>query len=137
MTNLDSILKSRDISLPTKVCLAKAISRSYVWMWELYYKESWTSQNWYFWTVVLEKTLESTLDSKEIQPINPKGIQSWIFTGRTDAEAETPTLQPPGVKSWLLWKDPEAGKGWRQKENWMTEDDIVVCHWWCDGHEFE
>ena len=91
MTNLDSILKSRDITLPTKVCLVKAMVFP-VWMWELDYKEGWALKNWCFWTVVLQRTLESPLDSKEIQPIHPKGNQSWIFTGRTDAKAETPIL---------------------------------------------
>ena len=87
-------------------------------MWELYYKESWAPKNWCFWTVMLEKTLESPLDSKEIQPVNPKGNQSWTFTGRTDAEAETPILWPPDAKSWLIWKDPELGKieGRRRRE---------------------
>ena len=91
-------------------------SNSHVWMWELDYKESWVLKNWCFWAVVLEKTLESPLDCKEIQPVHPKGNQSWIFIGRTDAEAETPILWPPDAKSWLIWKDPDAGKGWRQEE---------------------
>ena len=85
-------------------------------MWELDYKESWAPKNWFFWTVVLEKTLESPLDCKEIQPVNPKGNQSWIFIGRTDVEAEAPILWPPDVKNWLIWKDPDAGKDWRQEE---------------------
>ena len=88
---------------------------SHVWMWELDYKESWALKNWCFWTVVLEKTLESPLDCKEIQPVHPKGNQSWIFIGKTDAEAETPILWPPDVKNWLIWKDPDAGKDWRQE----------------------
>ena len=88
-------------------------SSSHVWMWELDYKESWTPKNGSFWTVVLEKTLESPLDCKEIQPVHPKGDESWVFFGRTDAEAETPVLWPPDVKSWLVWKDPDAGKDWR------------------------
>ena len=118
MTNLDSILKSRDITLPTKIYLVKAMvfSSCHVWMWELDYKESWALKNWCFWTVVLEKTLESPLDSKEIKLVNPKGNQSWIFIGRTDAEAETPILWPPDVKKWLIWKDPHAGKDWRWEE---------------------
>ena len=91
-------------------------SSSHIWMWELDYKESWASKNWCFWTVVLEKTLESPLDCKEIQPVHPKGDQSWVFTGSTDAEAETPILWPPVVKNWLIWKDPEAGKDWRWEE---------------------
>ena len=95
-------------------------SSSRVWMWELDYKESWAPKNWCFWTVVLEKTLESPLDCKEIQPVHPKGNQSWIFIGRTDAEAETPILWTPHAKSWLIWKDPDAGKDWGQEEKGMT-----------------
>ena len=91
-------------------------SSGHVWMWELEYKESWRLKNWCFWTVVLEKTLESPLDCKEIQPVHPKGDQSWMFIGRSDAEAETPTLWPPDAKNWLIWKDPDAGKDWRQEE---------------------
>ena len=96
-------------------------------MWELDYKESWVLKNWYFWTVVLEKTLESPLDCKETKLVNPKGNQSWIFIGRTDAEAETPILWPPDVKNWLIRKDPDAGQDWRQEERGMTEDE------WLDG----
>ena len=112
MTNLDSILKSKDFNLPTKVCLVKALVffSNHVWMWELEHKESWVPQNWCFWTVVLEKTLESPLDCKEIKPVNPKGNQSWIFIGKTDAEAQVPILWPPDVKNWLTGKDPDAGK---------------------------
>ena len=91
-------------------------SSGHVWMWELNYKEGWAPKNWYFWTVVLEKTLESPLDCKEIQPVHPKGDQSWVFIGRTDVEAEIPILWPPGAKSWLIWKDPDAGKDWRKVE---------------------
>ena len=91
-------------------------SSGHVWMWELDYKESWVQKNWWFWTVVLEKTLESPLDCKEIPPVHSKGNQSWVFTGRTDVEAETPTLWPPDEKSWLIWKDCDAGKDWGQKE---------------------
>ena len=117
ITNLDSILKSRDIILPTKVHIVKAMfSSSHVWLWQLDYKESWALKNWCFWTVVLEKALESPLDCKEIQPTNPKGNQSWIFIGRTDAKAEVPILWPPDVKNWLIWKDPDAGKDRRQEE---------------------
>ena len=105
-------------------------------MWELDYKESWASKNWCFWTVVLEKTLESPLDCKEIQPVHPKGHQSWIFIERTDAEAETPILWPPDVKNWLIWKDPDAGKDWR-REKGMTEDEMAGWHHRLDGHEFE
>ena len=95
-------------------------------MWELDYKESWALKNWCFWTVVLEKTLESPLDFKEIQPVNPKENQSWIFIGRTDVEAETQIFCPPDVKNQLIWKDPDAGKDWRQQEKGMTEDEMVV-----------
>ena len=95
-------------------------SSSHVWMWELDYKESWALKNWCFWTVVLEKTLESSLDCKEIQPVHPRWNQSWIFIWRTDAEAETPVLSPPNVKNWLIWKDPDSGKDWRQEEKGMT-----------------
>ena len=106
-------------------------------MSELDSKESWAPKNWCFWTVVLEKTLESPLDCKEIQPVHPKGNQSWIFIGRTDAEAETPTVWPPDVKNWLIWKDLDAGKNWRQEEKGMTEDEMVGWHHRLNGHEFE
>ena len=102
-------------------------SNSHVWMWELDYKESWAPKNWHFWTVVLEKSLESPLDCK-IQPVHPKGNQSWIFIGRTNAEAETPILWPPDAKNWLIWKDPDAGKDWRQEEKRTTEDEMVGWH---------
>ena len=140
MTNLDSILKSRDITLPTSnVHLVKAMvfSSSHVWMWELDYKESWAPKNRCFWTVVLEKTLESPLDCKEIQPVHPKGNQPWIFIGKTDAEAETPILWPPDAKNWLFRKDPDAGKDWRQEKKGTTEDEMVGWHHWLNGHEFE
>ena len=110
-------------------------SSSHVWMWELDCEESWVLKNWCFWAVVLEKTLESPLDCKEIQPVHPKGNQSWIFVGRTDAEAETPILWPPDAKNWLIGKDP--GKDWRQEEKGMTEDEMVGWHHRLDGHEFE
>ena len=97
----------------------------YVWMWEVDYKESWVLKNWCFWTVVLEETLESPLDCKEIQAVHPKGDQSWVFTGRTDVEAETPILWPPDAKSWLTGKDPDAFEGWGQEEKGMTEDEMV------------
>ena len=218
MTNLDSILKSRDITLPTKVCLVKAMvfpvvtygceswttkkaecqridafelwccrrllrvpwtarrcnqsvlkkispeysleglmlklklqyfdnkvkaSQSYdfsssrVWMWELNYKESWVTKNWCFWTVVLEKTLESLLDCKEIQPDHSEGDQPWDFFVRTNVEVETPILWPPDAKNSFIWKDPDAGKDWRQEEKGTTEDEMVGWHHWRDGHEFE
>ena len=139
MSNLDSILKNRDITLPTKVHLVKAVVFPVV----MYGCESWTikkaekTQNWSFWTVVLEKTLESPLDCKEIQPVNPKGNQSWILIRRTVAEAEAPVLWPPDAKSWLIWKDPDAGKDWRREEKWMTEDEMVGWHHRLNGREFE
>ena len=104
-------------------------------MWELDYKESWAPKNWCFWTVVLEKTLESPLDFKEIQPVLPKGDQSWVFIRRTDGEAETPILWLPDVKSWLIWKDSDSGKDWRREEKETTEDEMVGWHHWL-GHEF-
>ena len=105
-------------------------------MWELDYKENLAEKNWCFWTVVLEKTLESPLDSKEIQPVHPKGDQSWVFTGRTDAEAETPILWRPDVKSWFTGKDPDAGKDWGQEEKGTTEDEMVGWHHRLNGHGF-
>ena len=108
---------------------------SNVWMWELDHKESWDSKNWCFWTVVLEKTLESPLDSKEIQPVHPKGNQSWIYTGRTDAEALI--LWPLDVKSRLTGKDPDAGRDWGQEEKGTTEDEMAGWHNWLNWHEFE
>ena len=112
-------------------------SNGHVWMWELDYKESWVLKNWCFWTVVLEKTLESPLDCKEIQPVHLKGDQSWMFIGRTDTEAETPIRWPPDAKNWLIWKDPDAGKDWRQEEKGMAEDEMVGWHHRLNGHEFE
>ena len=124
MTNLDSVLKSRDITLPTNVRLVRAIVFPVVMYgcesWD--YKESWALKNWCFWTVVLERTLESPLDCKEIQQVHPKGNQSWVFIGRTDVEAETPILWPPDVKNWLIWKDPDSGKDWGHEEKGTTED---------------
>ena len=112
-------------------------SSGHVWMWELDCEESWVPKNWCFWTVVLEKTLENPLDCKEIQPVHPKGDQSWVFIGRTDAEAETPILRPPHVKSWLIGKDPGAGRDWGQEEKGTTEDELAGWHRGLDGHEFE
>ena len=106
-------------------------------MWEMDHKESWTSKNWCIWTLVLVKTLESPLDYKEIKPVHPKRNQSWIFTGRTDVEAETPILWSPDAKSWLIWKDPDEGKNWRQEEKGTTEDEMVGWHHQLNGHEFE
>ena len=134
MTNLDSILKSRDITLPTKVHLVKAMvfSSSHVWMWELDYRENWAPKNWHFWTVVLEKTLEISLDWKEIKPVSLEGNQSWIFTGRNNPETETSTLAT-WCKELTHWKRPDAGKDWRQAVKGTTEDKMVGWHHWPDG----
>ena len=139
MTNQDNMLKSRDITLLIKAHLVKAngFSSSHVWMWELDNKESWAPKNWCFLTVVLEETLESPLDCKEIQPVNPQGNQSWVFIGRTDAEVETSIIWPPDVKNWLIGKDPDAGKDWRQEKKGTTEDEMVGWHHQIDGHEFD
>ena len=125
------------IKLSLVLCFSYGFSSSHVWMWELDCKESWALKNYCFWTVVLEKTLESPLDCKEIQPVHPKGDQSWVFTGRTDAEAETPILWPLDVRNWLVWKDPDAGKGWRWEEKGKTEDEMVGWHHQLSGHESE
>ena len=138
MTKLDSILKNRDITLPIKVHLVKAMVFSVVMFGcELDYKENWALKNWCFWTVVLEKTLDIHLDCKEIQPVHPIGNKSWIFIGMTDTEDETSALWPPDAKNWLIWKDPEAEKDWRQKEKQTAEDEMVGWHHWLYGHEFE
>ena len=134
MTNLDSIFKSKDITLSTKVRLVKAMVFPVVMYGCESCKESWVPKNWCSWTVVLEKILESPLDYKEIQPVHPKGNQSWIFTGRTDAEAETPVLGPPDAKT---GKDPDAGKDWRWQEKGPTEDEMIGMHHRINGHEFE
>ena len=126
MTNLDSILKSRH-----------DFASGHVWMWELDYKESWALKNWCFWTVVLQKTLESPLDCKGIQPVHPKGDQSWVFIWRTNVEAETPTVWPPHAKCCRIWKDLDAGEDWGQEEKGTTEDEMVGWHHWLDGYEFE
>ena len=112
-------------------------SSSHVWMRKLDYKESWVLKNWCFWTVVLEKTLESSLDSKEIQPVNPKGYQSWIYIGRTDAKAETPMLWPLDAKNELIRKVPEFGKDWRQEEKGTIEDEMVEWYHWLNGYMFD
>ena len=138
MTNLDSVLKSRGFTLPTKVSSQSyGFSSSRVWMWELDHEESWVLKNWCFWTMVLEKTLESPLDCREIQPVSPQGNQLWIFIGRTDAKAEAAILWPPDVKNELIGKDPDAGKDWRQEEKGATEDEMVGWHHVLNGHEFE
>ena len=105
-------------------------------MWVLDSKESWPPKNWCFWTVVLEKTFASPLDCKEIHPVRSKGDQSWVFIGRADAKAETPILWPPHAKSWLIWKDLDAGKDWGQEEKGLTEDEMAGWHHQLDGHEF-
>ena len=111
-------------------------SSGHVWMWELDYKQSWALKNWWFWTVVLEKTLESPLDSKEIQPVHSKGDRSWVFFGRNDAKAETPVHWPPHAKNWLIGKDSDAGRDWGQEEKGTTEDEMAGWHHWLDGCEF-
>ena len=115
---------------------SQSYSFSHTWIWEVDHKEGWAPKNWCFWTVVLEKTLESPLDCKEIQPVHPKGDQSWVFFGRTDAEAETPILRPPDVKNWLIGKDFDAGKDWWQEEKGTTEDEMVGWHHRLNGHGF-
>ena len=134
MTNLDSMLKSKDITLPTKGHLFKAMVFPVV-MWQLDYKEGWVPKNWCFWTVELQKTLESLLDCKEIQTVTPKGNQSWIFIGRT--EAETLIFWPPDGKNWLIGKDPDAGKDLRQEERGTTEEEMGGWHHQLYGHEYE
>ena len=138
MTNLDSILKSRDVALPTKFWLVKAMVFPIVtYECESWTIKSWVLKNWCFWTVVLEKTLESPLDCKEIQPVCSKGDQPWDFFRRNDAKAETPVLWPPHVKSWLIGKDPDAGRDWGQEEKGMTEDEMAGWHHQLNGCEFE
>jgi len=138
MTNWDNVLKSRDITLLTKVHLVKAMVFPVVmYGCELDHQEGWALKNWWFWIVVLEKTLESPLDDKEIRSVNPKGNQPWIFIGRTDAEAEAPILWPPDAKSWIIGKDPDAGKDWGQEEKDVTEDEMIGWHHWLNGHKFE
>ena len=136
MTNLDSILKSRDIVSKGLSSQGYGFSSSHVWMWELDYKESWGLKNWCFWTMVLEKTLESPLDCKEIQPVHSKGNQSGMFIGRIDVEAETPIFWPPDVKNWLIWKDPDALTDWGQEEKGTPEDEMAGWHHQLNGHEF-
>ena len=132
MTNLDSTLLCRQRTSTQSY----GFSSSHVWMWELDYKESWVPKNWCFWAVVLEKTLDSPLDRKDIKPINPKGNQSQIFIGRADAEVQAPILWPPDAKNWLIGKDPDAEKDWRQEKG-TTEDEMVGWHHRLNGHEFE
>ena len=139
MTKLDSILKIRDITLPTTVCLVKTngFSSSHVWIWDLDSKEGWVPKNWCFWTVVLEKTLESPMDCKDIESVHSEGDQPWDFFGRNDAKAETPVLWPPDVKSWLIGKDSDTGRDCGQEEKGTTEDEMAGWHHWLDGRESE
>ena len=140
MTNLDSILKSRErhyLANKDPSSQGYGFSSGHVWMWELDCEEGWVPKNWWFWTVVLEKTLESPLDCKEIQPVHSKGAQSWLFIGRTDAEGETPILWPPHAKSWLIGKDPDAGRDWGQEEKGTAEDEMAGWHHRLNAHEFE
>ena len=138
MKNLDSVLKRKDITLSTKVHIVKAMvfSSSHIWMWELDLKEGWVLRNWCLW-VVLEKTLESPLDCKEIKPVNPEGNQPRMFIGRIYAEAEAPIFWQPDAKSQLNVKDPDAGKDWRRKEKRMAEEEMVGWHHWLTGHGSE
>ena len=139
MTNLNSILKNRHyFANKSPSSQGYGFSSSHVWMWELDCEESWVQKNWWcFWTVVLEKTLESPLNCKKIQLVHPNGDQSWVLFERTDAKAETPELWPPHAKRWLIWKDSDAGRVWGQEEKWMTEDEMAGWHHRLDGHEFE
>ena len=136
MTNLDSILRSRDIVSKSPSSQGYDFSSGHVWMWQLDCEESWEPKNWCFWTVVLEKTLESPLDWKETQSVHPKVDQSWVFIGGTDVEAEIPILWPPDSKSWLIGKDPDAGKNWGQEEKGRLEDEKVGWHHKLNGHGF-
>ena len=139
MTNLDSALKKQKRHFANKGLWRQSYGfpSSHLQLWEPDHKEGWALKNWCFWTVVLEKTLESPLNSKEIiKPVHPKGDQSWVFIGRTDAEAETPILWPPDTKNWLMWKEPHAGKEWGQEEKGMTEDEMVGWFHWLTAYEF-
>ena len=137
MINLDSVLKIKDIANKDPYSQSYGLSSSHVWMWELDHKEGWVPKKWCLWTVVLEKTVENPLDCKELKLVNHKGNQPWIFIRRTDAETEAPILWPLDVKSWLIGKDPDAGKDWRQNEKRATEEEMV--RWYCQlkAHESE
>ena len=138
MTNLDSILKKRHyFAYKGPSSQGYGFSSGHVWMWELDYKQSWAPKKWCFWTVVLEKTLKSPLDCKEIKPVHPKGNQSWIFILSIEAEVEAPMLWPPHAKNRLIVKDPDAGKDWRLDEKGTTEDEMVEWHHQLTGYEFE
>ena len=138
MTNLDSIFKSRQYfankGLSSQGC---GFSCGHVWVWELDCEEGWVPNNWCFWTVVLEKTLESPLDCKEIQPVHSEGDQPWDLFGRNDAKAEAPVLWPPHAKSWLIGKDSDAGRDWGQEEKGTTEDEMAGWYHWLDGRQSE
>ena len=136
MTNLDTEKQRYYFANKGLPSQTYDFSSSHVCIWELDYKESWVPKNWCFWTVVLEKNLESPLDCKEIQPVHSKGDQSWMFSGRADVEGETPILWPPDAKSWLIWKDPDAGKDWGQEEKGATEDEMAGWHHQVNAHEF-
>ena len=134
----ENIQKQRHYSANKGLCgQGYGFSSGHVWMWQLDYKESWAPKNWCFWSVVLEKTLESPLDCKEIQPVHPEGDQSWVFVGRTDAKAETAILWPPDAKSWLIGKEPDARRDCWQEVKGMTQDEMAEWHHWLNGHEFE
>ena len=139
MTNLDSIFKSRDITFANKGLSGQGygFSSGHIWMWELNCEESWVPKNWCFWTVVLDKTLASPMDCKDIQAAHYKGDLSWVFFGRNDAKAEIPVLWPPHGKCWLIGKDSDAGRDWGQEEMGTTEDEMARWHHWLDGREFE
>ena len=138
MTNLDSILKNREITLSTKVRLVKAMVFPVVtYRYDSWIREGWKPKNWCFQTVVLEETLESPLISEEIQPVHAKGHQSWVFIRWTDAEAETPILWPPDANSWLIGKDPDAGKDWGKRRKGKERMGWLDKHHWLNGHEFE
>ena len=139
VTNLDSDIKKRRHHFANKSRFSQSygFSSSHVRLWALDHKEGWRPKNWCFQNAVLQKTLESLLNGKEIKPVNPKGNQSWIFIGRTDAEAEIPILQSPDAMNWLIWKDPDAGKDWRHEGKGMTKDEMVGWHHWLDGDESE
>ena len=138
MTNLDSIFKSRDyFANKGSSSQGYGFSSGHVWMWELDCEEGWAPKNWWFWTVVLEKTLESSLDCKEIQPVHSEGDQPWDFFGWKDANAETPVLWPPHAKSWLIGKDSDSGRDWGQEEKGTTEDEMAGWHHWLSGRESE
>ena len=138
ITNVDSVEKQRHYSADKgSQSRGYGLPSGHVWLWELYHKKSRKPKNLCFWTVVLEKTPESPVGSKEIKPVHPKGNQSWTFIGRTDVEAETPILWPSDAKNWLIWKNPDSGKDWRQEEKGMTEDEMVGWHHRPNRHEFE